>query len=920
MRNKLITIISLPVLCIASVWAQEKTTGSDMLQFDETTISASTVSGKELMKRSNINPANALYGKLNGLFIRQNGEYGDGEGYPSMNIRGIGSLNNNSILVFVDGLERDINSLVLEEIEEITILKDAAALAPYGIRGANGVILVKTKRGKKGKTDIHVSYQHSVTTPVRLPQMADAATYAEAVNEGLANEGLAPRYTQQEIEAYRSGKYPTLFPNVDWFNETLRDHGQRDQVNFTASGGSNRIRYYSMINFISDRGLLKNTDQGSYSTQLANSILNVRTNLDIDITSSTRVKVNLSGKLKEKYSPGSISDGVLMETLYALPANAYPVRSHNGIWGGSNMYPKNPVAESSSTGYTTSHARTLLADLTLTQDLEALAPGLSAEFRIGFDAYSETWDARSKQYLYESNIAHLDNSGIPTDTVNTQYGKEEKQLGFNSWLNNQNRHSNIQFALNYQKDFSQSNLFASIRYKQDKNVYLGQYNTYMHQDVIASGHYGLLNKYYLDFSIAASGTSRLPKANRWGVFPAISGAWLLNKESFLNNIDWLDLLKLRLSYGLTGSDDVWKNMDKYPFGGGGGFVFGDDFIANGGIAEGQLPSLNATFEKSSKANIGVDIRILDLIDFNVESYYDHRYDIMVADGNITSGFFGATASNSPSGIVNNYGVEVGMNVGKQMKDFFFNVNAQLAFARNKIVNMNEAFKLYDYLKSTGRRLGQFYGLEAIGFFKDQADINNSPIQTFSTVYPGDLKYKDQNGDNRIDELDVVQMGYNTICPELFYSMGFDFEYKGLGINAQFQGAGHYTIQRSLSCFYAPLMNNQTISEHYLENCWRSGKDNTDAIYPRLTTTESANNYRGNSVFMKNISFLKLRSAEIYYKLPESCIKPLRLREFKLFAKGMDLFSIDNVNETDPEVIWSTYPAQRSVHFGFDLAF
>ena len=190
----------------------------------------------------------------------------------------------------------------------------------------------------------------------------------------------------------------------------------------------------------------------------------------------------------------------------------------------------------------------------------------------------------------------------------------------------------------------------------------------------------------------------------------------------------------------------------------------------------------------------------------------------------------------------------------------------------------------------------------------------------STVYPGDLKYKDQNGDNRIDELDVVPMGYNTICPELFYSMGFDFEYKGLGINAQFQGASHYTVQRSLSCFYAPLMNNQTISEHYLENCWRSGKDNTDAIYPRLTTTESANNYRGNSVFMKNISFLKLRSAEIYYKLPESCIKPLRLREFKLFAKGMDLFSIDNVNETDPEVIWSTYPAQRSVHFGFDLAF
>lgn len=918
MRNKLITIISLPAFCIASVCAQEQATEKNVL--DETTISASTVNSKELMKRSNINPANALYGKLNGLFIRQNGGYGSGESDPSMNIRGIGSLNYNSILVLVDGLERDINSLSIEEIEEVTILKDAAALAPYGVRGANGVLLVKTKRGEKGKTDIRVSYQHSMTSPTRLPKMVDAVTYAEAVNEGLANEGLGYRYTQQEIDAYRSGKYPTLFPNVDWIKETLRDHGQRDQVNFSASGGSNRIKYYSMINFISDRGLLKNTDQGSYSSQLANSILNVRTNLDINATSTTHIKVNLLGKLKEKYSPGSVSDEDIMRTLYTLPAAAFPVKSHNGIWGGSNMFPKNPVAEISSTGYTTSHARTLLADMTLTQDLEAIIPGLEAELRIGFDAYSETWDVRAKQYLYESNIAHLRADGMPIDTVNTQYGKDEKQLGFNSWLNNQNRHSNIQFALNYKKDFSRSNLLASIRYKQDKNVYLGQYNTYMHQDVIASAHYGLLNKYYFDLSVTASGTSRLPKGNRWGAFPAISAAWMANRENFLQDANWLDLLKFRLSYGLTGNDEVWKNMDKYPFGNGGWFVFGDDFIGNGGIAEGKLPSLDATFEKSSKVNFGLDMRLLDLIDLNLEAYYDHRYDIMVPGGNVTSGFFGATAPDAPDGIVNNYGVEVGINIGKQIGDFFFNVNGQLAFSRNKIVNMNEAFQPYDYLKSTDGRLGQFFGLEAIGFFKDQADIESSPRQTFSTVLPGDLKYKDQNKDNRIDELDVVPMGYNTICPELFYSMGFDLEYKGFGINAQFQGAGHYTVQRSQSSLYYPLMGNRTISEHYLDNCWRPGQDNTDAIYPRLTTTESANNYRNNSVFMKNVSFLKLRSAEAYYKIPEKCIKPLHISEFKLFVKGMDLFSIDNMHETDPEVMWSTYPALRSVHLGLDLTF
>lgn len=922
MRNKLIHILSLSLLCTTpSIWAQnEKSVDQTTLQPDETTIAASSVKGEELMKRSNINPENALYGKLNGLFVRQSGGYDDGEGSPSMNIRGLGSLNNNNILVLVDGLERSLNSLVIEEIEEITVLKDAAALAPYGLRGANGVILVKTKRGKAGKTDIRVSYQHTITTPTRLPKMVNAATYAEAVNEGLANEGQDPRYTQQEIEAYRSGKYPTLFPNVDWVDATLRDHGQRDQVNFSATGGSKRVRYFSLINFVSDRGLLKETNQNSYSTQLANSILNVRTNLDIEITPTTQAKVNLMGKLRERYQPGSVSDGDIMWALYTLPAAAFPVKTHNNIWGGSDIYSSNPVAQSAATGYTTSHHRTLFADMTLTQDLDAIIPGVSAELRVGFDAYSATWDNRAKKYLSESNIAHLNSAGIPMDTVNTQYGKDEKQLGFDSWLDAQSRHSNVQFALNYNKEFSTSKLFSSIRYKQDKLVNLGQYQTYLHQEVVANAHYGLLDKYFFDLTMSVSGSNRLPKEHRWGFLPAASAAWMLNREAFLKDVTWLDMLKLRLSYGLTGNDNIWYNKDKYPFNASGRFVFGDDFIENTGIAEGQLPSYNGTFEKSRKANLGIDARFFDLIDFNLDAYFDHRYDIMVGRNSITSGLLGATASNAPDGIVNNYGIEAGINVGKQIGDFIFNVNGQLAFSRNKIIEMNEAYQPYNYLKSTGGRMGQYFGLEAIGFFQDQADIDKSPTQTFSTVYPGDLKYKDQNDDGRIDEQDVIAMGYNYNCPELYFSAGFDLEYKGFGVNAQFQGAGHYTVQRSTDCLYYPLMNNRTVSEHYLENCWRPGADNSNAIYPRLTTTESKNNYRDNSVFMTNVSFLKLRSAEAYYKLPENWIKQFRMQELRLFVRGMDLFSLDNIKESDPEVMGTSYPAQRSIHFGFDLTF
>lgn len=928
MRKKLIPIYALSFLCaVPSVWGQNEKEERAIVEVspvefeDETTIAVSTVKSDVLMKRSNINPENALYGKLNGLFVKQNGGYIDGEGSPTLYIRGVGTFNNTGILVLVDGMERAINSLAIEEIEEVTVLKDAAALAPYGLRGANGVILIKTKRGKAGKANIRVSYQHTITTPVRLPKMVDAATYAEAVNEGLANEGLGARYTQQEIDAYRSGAYPTLFPNVDWVDATLRNHGQRDQVNFSATGGNDRIRYYSMINFISDRGLLKETNQNSaYSTQLANSILNIRTNLDINVTKTTLVKVNLLGKLRERYQPGGFSDYDVFYSLYTLPSAAFPVKTHNGIWGGSNMYSSNPVAQSAATGYATTHARTLLADMTLTQDLEAISPGLSAEFRIGFDAHSETWDNRSKQYLYESNIAHLNNAGTPIDTVKTQYGKDEKQLGFDSRLNAQARNSMIQFALNYNKEFRTGKLTSSIRYKQDKRVYLGQYETYMHQDILANAHYSLLDKYYFDVVASVSGTSRLPKGQRWGIFPAASAAWMMNRESFLKDVSWLDMLKMRISYGLNGSDNVWYNMEKNTWGGGNGFVFGDDFLWNGGTAEGQLPTLNGTFEKSAKSNFGIDARFLDLIDFTADTYFEHRYDIMTWSGNVVSGMLGVSPSNAPAGIVNNYGVELGINIGKQIGDFAFNVNGQFTFNRNKIMEMKEAYQPYDYLKRTGGSVNQYSGLEVIGFFNDQADIDNSPAQTFSTVYPGDLKYKDQNGDGRIDTQDIIAMGYNSQCPEIYYSAGFNFEYKGFGIDAQFQGVGHYTVNKLAPGIYQPLIGNITISEHYLENCWRPGADNSNAIYPRLTTTGSANNYQANSVFMANVSYLKLRSAEAYYKVPKSFIERFRMQDFRLFVRGMDLFSLDNIKQTDPEAMWVSYPAQRTIHFGFDLTF
>lgn len=882
----------------------------------------STVSGEELLKRSNIDPGNTLYGRLNGLTVLQNAGYGGiGETSPTLYIRGISTLNNNSILVLVDGLERPLSSLVTEEIENITVLKDAAALALYGLRGTNGVLLVTTKRGKVGKTDINVAYQHTFTQPTRLPKFANAFAYAQAVNEGLANEGLAPRYSSQELDAYKSQKYPYLFPDVNWIDETLRDWGQRDQINFSAQGGTKKIRYFSLVNFIFDKGLIKEANQNSYSTQLSSSIMNVRTNLDINLTSSTFMQANILARLSEMNRPGSVTDQSLMNTLYTLPASAYPVKSYTGEWGGgSDIYYKNPVAETSSTGYSSAHARGLYADLLLKQDFGQLVEGLSGEFRIGFDAYSDTWDSRTKQYLYESNTVHLDNAGIPTDTITTQYGKVEDELGFSTSLGAQRRNSNLQFRLNYDKKIGSGNLTSFLMYKQDKKVELGQFNSFMHQDILAYGHYALRDRYFFDLSLSASGTSRLPKGKRWGFFPAAAVAWRMGQESFMKQAEWLDELKFRLSFGLTGNDMITYNLDQYPYVGGGSFIFNDAYRNFSGMREGHLPSRNVTYEKTQKFNFGIESSFLNKIDFSADFFYDKTYDIMVNSAGVTSSMLGATNAYEPNGKVKNYGVELGLNINDRMGDFKYNLGGQFSFIRNEIVAMNEQYQPYDYLKATGNSVSQLFGLEAIGFFKDETDIAQSPTQTFSKVYPGDIKYKDQNNDGRIDEYDITPIGSNSLCPEIYYSVTVDLEYKGFGINALLQGAGNYSVMLNTPGLYFPLMNNWTISEHYLESYWKPGAANTDIKYPRLTTTESNNNYRANSVFIADASYLKLRSAEIYYKLPKSLKSKLRMEECKFFVRGMDLFSIDNIKVTDPEATGTAYPTLRTFHIGFTATF
>jgi len=892
-------------------------------QTEGSTMATSTVSGDCLLNRSSVNPANTLYGRLNGLIVLQGAGYGSvGEPDPTLYIRGIGTLSSNTPLVLVDGMERPLSTLVTEEIESVTILKDAVALALYGMRGANGVVLVTTKRGKEGKMDINVSWQHAFTTPTRLPKFANSIAYMDAVNEGLANEGLAPRYSNLQRQAYQNGNNPLLFPDVNWMDETFREWGHRDQINFSARGGTEKARYFSLINFISDRGLNKVDDANTdYVTRLMSTAANVRTNIDVNLTPSTLLQANLLARISEVNRPGAYTDLDLTWVPFNLPPNVYPVKNADGSWGGADaIYPMNPVAQSTATGYAATHARGIYADMLLKQDLGKFVEGLSVEGKIGFDAFFESEDIRAKQFLAKSVIPVLNESGAVVDTTINEYGRDDQELGFSTRLVSQNRFFDLQLRLNYDKEIGAGHLASFLLYRQDKKVLPGQNQTFLHQEITAFGHYSLKERYYFDLSLSAAGSARLPKNNHWGFLPAVGAAWRLSREAFLANAGWLDDLKLRLSFGLAGSDRIPYNLDLYPFVGGGAYIFGDNYIYQGGMTEGNLPAKKVTYEKNRMFNLGIESQFLQKIMLNVDVFFNKRYDIMVSRAGSISSILGATHAYAPDGEVKNHGFEIGIGISDQIGDFKYNIGGQFMFARNTIVNMNESFQPYDGLKRTGRPVGQLFGMETVGFFRDEADINQSPLQMFSNVYPGDFKYKDQNGDNQVDENDAVPIGYTNVCPEIYYSATLDLSYKKFGISALLQGIGNYSQYTAHQSLYFPLMSNATVSEHYLENCWRPGADNSGATYPRLTTTESSNNYRLNSAFIANASYLKLRSAEVYYKLPMSLISKVRVDECKLFFRGMDLFSIDQIKVLDPEARGIAYPSLKSFHLGFTLTF
>lgn len=902
----------------------------------ESTAAVSKVYNESFNKRASKNISNSLFGQGLGLTALQNaGNYANYE--PTFYVRGLQSLSSSTPLILVDGLERDMDLVSPEEVESVSILKDAAAVALYGYKGVNGAILITTKRGKYNSREVNFTYDHVMNQEIRRPEFANSLTYAQAMNEAYANDGLGTRYNEWEMNAFRTGEkqefYPgqrlNMYPNVNWLDETFRDHGVSNKYTIEFRGGGSKFRYYSMLNLVTDKGFIANTNMNEgYSTQNKYSRGNLRTNLDIDLTPKTKLKLNILGTLTEWSRPGDSAN--LWDLIYTLPSAAYPIKQEDGTWSGNATWDgtKNPVAQAQGTAYTKGHNRSLFADLTLSQDLSDFIPGLGANFRLAYDNYSSLIENHSKTYAYKSySMTGWDNLGQPA-TYHYYSGGAESGMGTAADVKDWTRQFNFAGSIDYNRTFDLHSVYSQMKWDYEYRDTYGTNTTIYRQNLSWFTHYGYKNRYYLDLALVGSASSLLAPGHKWAFSPTVSAAWVLSEEKFMKNVSWVDFLKLRASWGIINADylpkdgsntvyDYWDQIYSitgvtYPFEDNYGTDFGSASIS-------RLASINSTHEKAVKYNVGLDATLFKGLNLTVEGYYQRRKDIWVSSSGKYSSVLGMTAPFENAGVVDSKGVEVGADYTKDFGKFIVNVGGNFTFNKNEIKEQLEEPRAYNNLVRTGHPLEQVYGLIADGFFKDEADIEASLPQKISTVRPGDIKYVDVNGDQQIDANDVTAIGYSTKAPEIYYSFHLGVEWKGLGVDAMFQGTGRYSAMLDTKSMFWPLINNTTISNHYFENRWTP--ENQNAKYPRLSAQSNANNYQNNTVWLADRSFLKLRNLEVYYRFPKSLIKKSRiLSNAKIYVRGVDLFCFDKIKVADPESYGATNPLTRSIIAGLTIGF
>ena len=912
---------------------------------EQSTAAVSVITNKDVNKRGARNIGNNILGQGSGLVSL------DGSGLfhaqnPTFYIRGLQTSSGSTPLILVDGVERAIENVVAEDVESVQILKDAAATAIYGYKGANGVILVTTKHGQYNTKSFTFSYDHVFSFLTNKPVMADAATYASAVNEAYRNQGSTGNvaYSDAVINAYKNGTNPLYYPNVNWADETFRNVSNNDRLNLEFKGGTKNFRYFTNVQLLTNKGFVKNYENDGYSTQNKYTRGTLRSNMDIDLSPKTKLHTHLFGLLTEQSQPGDQAD--LWSMIYKVPANAFPVKVNDAVWGGNSVFTtSNPVAQSQGAAYYKNHQRALYADLVLEQDLSAITEGLSAQGQLGYDTWSNVYENHSKTYRY-SNYQVTNNGDVIADgnaTLASVEGSDSNMgtaSGNDAWI----RRCIFNGSLNYNRTFAEKHdVYGQLKYDYEFSDKTGTNTTVYRHNISLFAHYGYDRRYLLDVALVESGSSRLAPGSKWAFSPNVSAAWNISNEAFMNDVTWIDFLKLRASWGnkaldVLPGDDVWTyynqfylmNANTYPF----DATYTGTQWGNTYLSTAMTQSLG--HEQASRFNVGIDATLFGGLNISLDYYYQHRYNIWYSTAGSYTGVFGLTAPYENVGVIDSKGFDISADYTKEInKDLTVSLGASLTLNKSIVKEQAEAPQLFANTSSTGERYGQAFGYVANGFFQKSDDVNGDgiisaaemqqkgyPVQSFTTVYPGDVKYVDLTNDGIIDANDRKAIGYSTTAPDLYYNFHLGAEYKGFGLDAMFQGVGKWTGFMNTNGLYRSAVATNTLSQYLYDNSWSAERGNTEnPAFPRLSTTSNANNDVNSTLNMFDRSYLKLRYVELYYHLPKCVLEKLSvINNVKLYVRGTDLFTIDNLEEADAAAYGTTQPLTRSLQLGAAVTF
>jgi len=886
----------------------------------EVSTTINSIKGSDIIKNSAFSVGNALYGVIPGLLVRQ-GSGEPGSDQPTFRIRGNGTFgNSNDPYVLVDGFQRDLNSLSIDDIESISILKDATSAILYGGKAANGVIMVKTKRGSLGKSKISVNLLRGIQRPMALPQFVSSADYATMYNQARANDGLAPTYSAVDIANYRTGD-PVLYPNVDWMKELVRKSAPVSRVNINARGGNDIVQYYTSVGYLINEGIYNHTGMNDgYSTNENLNNLQFRSNLDVKITRDWKVTFDIAGQINTLNTPAAVTSSIWSAlTKYS---SMTPVYAQGSLLGGSSNYPANPMGLINEQGYNTTRDRMLLTTLSTEYDFGKVIKGLVAGARYSYDSYYTVTDGWAKTFQSYS-ITKDPVSGNPV--LSAPYGKNTN-LAYNGTSGeSQFVRFNLEGYLNYNVSLgSSAKLSANLLYHQDKLTSLPT-SPFYNQSIGGLLNYSLKDRYIVELGASYNGVEAFAKDKRFALFPAVAVGWVVSNESFLKDNRIVNFLKVRGSAGVNGRSDFdnserFAYRDFYTY--AGTYYFGTVASASEGLKENALSNPNLAYEKSNKYDIGFESQLFGAVNFSAAWFYQKRTGILISKSNLVPSFVGVSYQDVNAGEAESKGIELSMNIDKSYKDWGYYIGLNYMMMSNKVLYNAElpvpAGSEYNY--RSGQPISQPYGLEFVGFFKDQNDINASPVQQFGAVKPGDMKYRDKNGDGIVNQYDEGPIS-KTILPSSEIGLTLGANYKGFDVHAVFQAQ----LGRAIGLLdnpniFVPLINDTKISTYVRDQNPRTVGNQSIANYPRLTTLANSNNYRSSDFWYKDGDFLRLRSAEVGYNLPSSLISRLKIEKFRLFLRGTNLFTLSGFNYSDPETYWGGYPAMQTYNLGLNVQF